>query len=100
MLARPRASVPPGRRPTRWSLNSKAWPYIFLFPFLAAFAVFWAWPILYSIYLSLLNTRVYPWRWEPGVNWGRILSDPFFWEAVKNTVIILVIQVPLMLVLA
>nr|AAD33665.1 putative integral membrane protein [Thermus brockianus] len=75
-------------------------PFLFLTPYALLFAVFWAWPIAYSLYLSFLNTRVYPWRLEVGVNWGRLLQDPFFWTALKNTLFILLVQVPLMLALA
>jgi lactose/L-arabinose transport system permease protein len=75
-------------------------PYLFLAPFLTAFAVFWAWPILYSLYLSFVNTRVRPWTFDPWFNWGRLLNDTTFWSAMGNTMTILVIQVPLMLTLA
>lgn len=75
-------------------------PYLFLAPYLVFFGLFWAWPIVYSLYLSFLNTRVYPWRFEPFINWGRLSQDPFFFVALKNTLFILVLQVPLMLVLA
>ena len=75
-------------------------PYTFLLPYLAIFLLFWAWPIVYSVYLSFLDTRGFPWAWAPDANWGRILSDPFFRQAFKNTVLILLIQVPAMLLLA
>ena len=75
-------------------------PYTFLLPYLIIFLLFWAWPILYSFYLSFLDTRGFPWALEPGVNWGRILSDPFFRQAFWNTVILLAVQVPVMLLLA
>ncbi|MCS7057819.1 MAG: sugar ABC transporter permease [Meiothermus sp.] len=75
-------------------------PYLFLLPYLAVFALFWAWPILDSLLLSFQNTRVYPPVWDPGVNWGRILRDSAFWDALRNTLLILVVQVPLMLILA
>lgn len=75
-------------------------PYGFLFPYLAVFALFWAWPIGYSIYLSLFNTRVSPWIFNPTINWGRIFVDPAFHNALKNTLLILALQVPLMLALA
>ena len=75
-------------------------PYTFLLPYLAIFLLFWAWPILYSFYLSFLDTRGFPWAVEPGVNWGRILSDPFFRQAFRNTLVLLAVQVPVMLVLA
>jgi lactose/L-arabinose transport system permease protein len=75
-------------------------PYTFLLPYLLIFGVFWAWPILYSIYLSFLDTRSFPWVWNPGVNWGRIFQDATFQDALRNTFLILLIQVPLMLALA
>lgn len=75
-------------------------PFFFLLPYAFLFAVFWAWPIAYSLYLSFLNTRVYPWRLELTANWARLLQDPFFWISLKNTLFILLIQVPLMLLLA
>ena len=75
-------------------------PYVFLAPYLAVFALFWAWPIVQSILLSFQNTRVNPWRFQLLVNWGRLLRDAAFIGAVKNTFLILVVQVPLMLVLA
>lgn len=75
-------------------------PYTFLIPYLAIFLLFWAWPILYSFYLSFLDTRGFPWAVEPAANWGRILNDPFFRQALRNTLLILLVQVPLMLLLA
>lgn len=75
-------------------------PYLFLTPYLAVFAVFWAWPIVRSIVLSLENTRVNPWKFQPGLNWGRLIHDAAFIGALKNTLLILLIQVPLMLTLA
>lgn len=75
-------------------------PYTFVLPYLVIFGLFWAWPILYSVYLSFLDTRGFPWALEWGVNWGRILKDPFFMQALKNTLLLLLIQVPIMLVLA
>jgi len=75
-------------------------PYLFLAPFLAAFAVFWVWPIAYSFFLSFVNTRVRPWRFDPGFNWGRLINDSAFWDAFGNTMLILAVQVPLMLALA
>jgi len=75
-------------------------PYLFLTPFLAAFAVFWVWPIGYSLFLSFVNTRTRPWRFDPGFNWGRLVNDSAFWDAFGNTMLILALQVPLMLALA
>ena len=81
-------------------MRRSATPYLFLLPYLAIFALFWAWPIIESLLLSFQNTRVYPPVWDINVNWGRILGDAAFWDALRNTILILVIQVPLMLALA
>jgi lactose/L-arabinose transport system permease protein len=35
-------------------------PYGFLAPFLLVFAVFWCWPLIESVLLSLQNTRSIP----------------------------------------
>ena len=74
--------------------------YGFLAPYLLIFAVFWIWPIISSFVMSFQNTRINPWTFSPGANWGRLFSDPAFYNALKNTMIILIIQVPVMITLA
>lgn len=74
--------------------------YGFLAPYLAVFALFWIWPIAYSFWLSFLNTRQQPWTWRPSMTWGRIVSDPAYLNALKNTLLILVVQVPVMIALS
>ena len=75
-------------------------PWGFLAPYGAIFAMFWAWPIAFSFYVSFLDTRGWPWVWRPSQNWSRLLGDPLFHKALWNTLFILVAQVPLMLALA
>jgi lactose/L-arabinose transport system permease protein len=74
--------------------------YGFLLPYLAIFAVFWIWPIINSFLFSFQATRTVPWRYNPGFNWGRLIADPAFYNALENTLFILVIQVPVMIALA
>ena len=74
--------------------------YGFLTPYLLVFAAFWIWPIINSFCLSFLATRAVPWRFAPAVTWGRLFVDPAFLNALKNTLLILVIQVPVMIALA
>lgn len=73
--------------------------YGFLAPYLLVFLVFWIWPIINSFVISFQNTRVNPWTFSTG-NWTRIAGDPAFMNALKNTLIILFIQVPVMIALA
>jgi len=74
--------------------------YGFLSPYLAVFLLFWIWPILYSFGLSFMSTRQAPWTFRPSVTWGRLAEDPAFLNALKNTLVILLVQVPLMVALA
>jgi lactose/L-arabinose transport system permease protein len=74
--------------------------YGFLAPYMLIFAIFWIWPIISSFTMSFQNTRINPWTFSPGANWGRLFSDPAFYNALKNTMIILFIQVPVMITLA
>ena len=104
-LQAPRTRGAPAAAPSEASLGWRRRrhalaPYWFLLPYLLVFAVFWCWPIIDSALLSLQNTRVNPWAWNLAINWRRLLVDRAFQEALKNTLIILVIQVPVMLTLA
>lgn len=74
--------------------------YGFLAPYLLIFLAFWIWPIINSFYISLHNTRINPWGWNPAFNWTRMINDPAFFNALKNTLVILAIQVPVMIALA
>jgi lactose/L-arabinose transport system permease protein len=74
--------------------------YGFLTPYLLIFLTFWVWPIINSFWLSFLSTRRLPWTFSPTANWGRLIVDPAFANALKNTLIILIIQVPAMIALA
>ena len=74
--------------------------YGFLAPYLAVFLIFWIWPIIYSFGLSFMSTRQIPWTFKPAVTWGRLPQDPAFLNALENTLVILLVQVPLMVALA
>ena len=99
-------SVSSTPRDVRDKPKPRAWrrldwsPYFFLMPFGLFFVIFWVYPIVYSFLLSFVNTRQRPWSIAPGFNWGRLIQDSMFWEALGNTAIILLVQVPLMLALA
>jgi lactose/L-arabinose transport system permease protein len=86
--------------PRRRAFGRQLAPYFFVAPFFLLFAIFWVYPIAYSFVLSFINTRQRPWTLDWDFNWGRLIQDDFFWNALGNTMIILVVQVPLMLALA
>lgn len=94
------SDVPAHARAVRRNRRRSLAPYLFLSPFFIFFAVFWVYPIAYSFVLSFLNTRRRPWTLDWDFNWGRLIQDEFFWNALGNTMTILVVQVPIMLAFA
>lgn len=79
-------------------LNRKGW--LFIIPAFILLAVFLIYPILYSLYLSFTKTEGIVSKFVGFNNYIRIVNDDMFWIAMRNTFTILIIQVPIMLILA
>jgi len=80
-------------------------PYVLVAPFVAVFAVFLVYPMLYSVVLSMQQT--YGAKSSTFVfldNFKFLLADPQFWKSVRNTFVFaagsVFIQLPLSLGLA
>ncbi|WP_411112895.1 carbohydrate ABC transporter permease [Streptomyces sp. 029-5] len=84
------------RRDVRWS------PYAFIAPFFVFFLAFGLFPLLYTGWASLHRvelTAPTDMEWVGLRNFSRLLSDDFFWNALKNTVTIGVLStVPQLLI--
>jgi multiple sugar transport system permease protein len=73
----------------------------FVAPFLAVFAFALIVPICYAIYLSLYRHQLIGGTAFVGLdNYKTALSDPQFWASVRRVLLFLVVQVPIMTVLA
>ncbi|MEU4291841.1 sugar ABC transporter permease [Kribbella sp. NPDC026596] len=89
-----------GRRRRRAAQDGKGW--LFVGPFLAVFALTFLAPIGYAIYLSLFRDQAF----FGGTvfvgldNYTEALRDPKFWESFGRVAVFLVVQVPVMLILA
>ncbi|MEU9941817.1 carbohydrate ABC transporter permease [Streptomyces lavendulae] len=75
-------------------------PYLFVLPALLLFAVFKIYPIGRSFVISLHKSVGGTERFVGADNYTRLMHDSLFWTALKNTAVILVVQVPAMLALA
>ncbi len=75
-------------------------PYLFLLPYLLIFAVFWVLPVSMSIALSLSDVTMDSWRWNNFAHWIKLFNDPLYIKTLKNTFLIIFIQVPVMIFLA
>lgn len=80
------------------SHNRFAWAFISIMVLLLL--VFMLYPIINSFLLSLTASRGIVSRFVGFDNYVRIVGDPMFWLALRNTLTFLVIQVPIMLLLA
>ncbi|MFD8206967.1 carbohydrate ABC transporter permease [Streptomyces sp. NPDC059695] len=92
----------PGRAPSgrRRLLTRTSFPYLLIMPAVLGFAVFKAYPIAASFWISLTTGNGDARRFAGLANYRRLVDDPLFWTALRNTALILVVQVPLMLGLA
>ncbi|MFF2623711.1 carbohydrate ABC transporter permease [Oerskovia jenensis] len=73
----------------------------FISPWLVGFAVFTAWPMIYSLYLSFTDYDNYnaP-NWVGLANYEQMFQDPKVLTALSNTAFYTVIQVPLYVLVA
>jgi len=83
-------TVRPGRRALRHRLDVKASPYLYIAPFFLVFGVFGLFPLVYTGYVSFTGWRAdTPGSEHRHVGWQNYVTlghDPFFWNAVKNTI--------------
>ncbi|WP_066174919.1 carbohydrate ABC transporter permease [Bacillus marinisedimentorum] len=79
---------------------NKYTPFLFLAPAVLLFLLFTAYPIISSLMLSFQKLEGGEYVFAGLSNYTRLLQDTVFFEALKNTFIFLLIQVPIMLFLA
>ncbi|MBM7577954.1 carbohydrate ABC transporter permease [Jeotgalibacillus terrae] len=75
-------------------------PYMFVGPAVILFSIFMAYPIIYSLILSFQSGQGSNLEFTGFDNFQRLLSDDIFITALKNTFILLIVQVPIMIFLA
>jgi multiple sugar transport system permease protein len=92
------------KRPSvRWSFWRRrvGIPYLFLLPFLLLFAFFFLIPLGYALWISFFVERLVGGNVFVGIqNYLQVLRDANFWFGVRNVVLLLIVQVPIMLGLA
>ncbi len=70
--------------------------YLLISPFFVIFGVFHGYPLVWSLWLSLHNWQgIGEPRWFGLGNYERLLNNPRIWNALGNTLIFLVILLPL-----
>lgn len=101
---RPTAATIDGERRRRTgafgAVTQKNAPYFFLLPMIVIFTVFTLYPLLYSFVLSFQAFDGGKYTFVRLQNYVRLFRDPVFLTALKNTLLYLLIQVPLMVILS
>jgi multiple sugar transport system permease protein len=69
----------------------------FLSPWITGFCVFFAYPLLSTVYFSFMHYNgVNPPAWTGTKNWAYVFKDyPLFWPALRNTLWLVVVMVTL-----
>ncbi|MEH7235810.1 carbohydrate ABC transporter permease [Bacillus sp. JJ1562] len=80
--------------------KSKLTPYLFLAPALILFLIFTVYPIISSLILSFQTSEGGRYVFTGLDNYVRLLNDSTFYQALYNTFIIFIVQVPIMILLA
>jgi ABC-type sugar transport system permease subunit len=90
----------PRRRPTAAGLRRKLAPYVFILPFIAIFALFSVYPMIFTLRLSFTD-----WRgtgaatWVGLDNYAYLLSNPGFWSSLGNSAVLWLLIVPAQVVI-
>jgi multiple sugar transport system permease protein len=82
-------------------MQKKIIPYLLVSPYVIYFLVFVAFPVGFSIYLTFNNWNIIaPMEYTGLSNYKRLFQDAIFWKSILNTLIFLVIHIPLQIVVA
>ncbi|MGH3376750.1 MAG: carbohydrate ABC transporter permease [Actinoallomurus sp.] len=90
-----------GRRPGLVRRGDQAAGWAFVSPAVLLIAVFGLVPVVWSLLLSFQETDLTSGgTWSGGANYRRMVHDPVFWQAARQTLLYCVLFVPITLVLA
>jgi multiple sugar transport system permease protein len=93
--------------PVKWTFADRKYStgdrsaYGFVLPYVIFFLAFAAYPLTFSIILVFHRWNIVsPMEWIGLKNFSRLLQDPLFYVSLKNTLVFLVIHIPLQVVVA
>lgn len=82
-------------------LNSKIVPYLLVSPYIVHFILFVAFPVVFSIVLTFHKWNIIsPMEYTGLNNYIRLFKDEVFFQSLINTLIFLVIHIPLQIIVA
>lgn len=85
----------PVRNKSKLTRRKAKWGYIFLIPWLCVFCVFYAYPLLYGIFVSFTDYNLNGMNWIGGRNYTEIFADYAFWRSLKAMLFYGILVIPL-----
>ena len=85
---------------TKFGRGTALTGWLFIMPALVLLGLFMVYPILWSLWMSFQTGKGMNFKFGGFANIYRLTQDPVFLRALSNTMIFLVVQVPIMIVLA
>lgn len=77
------------------------WGYVLIAPFFVGMLIFYIWPILQTIYFSFTKWEAFnTYSWDGLANYKRLMHDESLFHALRNTVLYVVMFVPLSIILS
>jgi multiple sugar transport system permease protein len=82
-------------------MKKKAVPYLLVSPYIVHFFVFIAFPVVFSIVLTFHKWNIIsPMEYTGFANYLRLFQDTLFLKSILNTLIFLIIHIPLQIIVA
>lgn len=76
-------------------------PYLLVLPYLLHFALFVAFPVIFSVILTFHDWNIIsPMKFVGFSNFEKLFQDRYFFKAILNTLLFLVIHIPLQIIIA
>lgn len=95
-------AITPRRRPfLRPSIREGITGWLFASPWIIGFLLFTVGPMLYSLYTSFTDYNIIrPPKWAGLENYAELVQDPLFYKSLQNTVWMVVVKTPIVMVAA
>ena len=89
------------KKPSRREVKDWLWGYGMVAPLVAGLAVFYFYPFVPSIYMSFTKTGAFNRStWNGISNYVELFGDETFWQSLKNTLVYVVMTVPVGILLS
>ncbi len=89
------------KKPSRRDVKDWLWGYGMVAPLVAGLIIFYFYPFVQSIYMSFTKTGAFNRStWNGITNYVELIGDKTFWQSLKNTLVYVIMTVPVGILLS